>query len=180
VRAVGPVLGGLVLLLDVLKGLIPGILATVLIHDQPFGIHAQALSFLAGCIAILGHMFSPWIGFKGGKGIATGLGAMLAAMPLTAFGALVVMVLVTAPTRYVSLGSIIAGLSTIPISIFIAKDSPQVLPILIVFNVVVIYKHRANIIRLLNGTENKFGFKKSEDSDRGDIDDQDDVQEKGE
>jgi glycerol-3-phosphate acyltransferase PlsY len=180
VRAVGPVLGGLVLLLDVLKGLIPGILATVLIHDQPFGIHAQTLSFLAGCIAILGHMFSPWIGFKGGKGIATGLGAMLAAMPLTALGALVVMLLVTAPTRYVSLGSIIAGLSTIPISIFIAKDSRQVLPILIVFNVVVIYKHRANIIRLLNGTENKFGFKKSEDSDRGEIDDQDDVQEKGE
>lgn len=172
VRAVGPKLGGLVFALDVLKGLIPGVLAKVLIHDQPFGLHIQTLSFMAGCIAILGHMYSPWIGFKGGKGIATGLGAMLAAMPLTALGAMVVMVAVTWPTRYVSLGSIIAGLSTIPISMLIVKDSPQVLPILILFNFFVIYKHRANIQRLLNGTENKFGFKKSEDIDRGDKDDQ--------
>ena len=62
-----------------------------------------------------------------------------------------------------SLGSIFAAVSTIPISIFLTHDSPQVLPILVLFNFIVIYKHRSNITRILNGTENKFRFRKSDD-----------------
>ena len=163
VRAVGPVLGGLVLVLDVAKGYVPGLVAHLAYHEDMFGLQGQASAFVFGCIAILGHMFSPWIKFRGGKGIATGLGAMLSSIPITGLLALLVMVVVTSITRFVSLGSIIAAISTIPISIFIAKDSPQVLPILILFNVVVIYKHRSNIARIMNGTENKFRFKKNDD-----------------
>jgi glycerol-3-phosphate acyltransferase PlsY len=162
IRAVGPVLGIFVFLLDVLKGFVPGVLAHFLMKDQPFGIEGQTWSFILGSIAIVGHMFSPWIGFKGGKGVATGLGAMLSSIPITGLLALAVMIPVTAVSRYVSLGSIIAALSTIPISHFVAKDSPQVLPILLLFNVVVIVKHRSNIARIFNGTENKFRFKKND------------------
>ena len=162
IRAVGPVLGMLVFLLDVAKGFIPATLGRLLITDQPCGIDGQTWSFILGSIAIAGHMFSPWIRFKGGKGIATGLGAMLASIPVTGLLALGVMLLVTVPTRYVSLGSIIAALSTIPISLLVAKDSPQVMPILILFNVVVIVKHRANIARILDGNESKFRFKKND------------------
>jgi acyl phosphate:glycerol-3-phosphate acyltransferase len=163
VRAVGPALGGLVLLLDVAKGYVPGLLATKMLHDQPLGIDGQTWSFILGSIAIVGHMFSPWISFRGGKGIATGLGAMLSSIPITGLLALGVMVPVTAVSRFVSLGSIIAALSTIPISIFVSKDSSQVMPILILFNIIVIYKHRSNIARILNGTESKFRFKKNDD-----------------
>ncbi len=93
----------------------------------------------------------------------TGLGAMLSSIPLTGLLALAIMIPVTAASRYVSLGSIVAAISTIPLSIFVSKDSPQVLPILIIFNVVVIVKHRANISRILDGTESKFRFKKNEE-----------------
>ncbi len=163
VRAVGPFLGFVVFFLDVAKGLIPGLLAHAVISDFPFGIHGQTWSFILGCIAIVGHMFSPWISFKGGKGIATGLGAMLSSIPLTGLLALAIMIPVTAVSRYVSLGSIVAAICTIPLSIFVSKDSPQVLPILIIFNIVVIVKHRANIHRILDGTESKFRFKKNDD-----------------
>jgi glycerol-3-phosphate acyltransferase PlsY len=163
VRAVGPFLGFVVFFLDVAKGLLPGLLSKVVMHDQPFGIDSQTWAFILGSVAIIGHMFSPWIQFKGGKGIATGLGAMLSSIPLTGLLALVVMIPVTAVSRYVSLGSIIAALSTIPISHFVSKDSPQVMPILILFNIVVIVKHRSNIGRILNGTESKFRFKKNDE-----------------
>ena len=163
IRAVGPVLGTFVFILDVLKGFVPGLVAHFFVKDQLLGIEGQTWSFILGSIAIVGHMFSPWIKFKGGKGIATGLGAMLSSIPLTGLLALGVMIPVTWVSRWVSLGSIIAALSTIPISHFVAKDSPQVLPILILFNVVVIVKHRSNIIRILNGTENKFRFKKNDE-----------------
>lgn len=163
VRAVGPFLGFVVFFLDVAKGLVPGLMAHLVKLDDTLGIQGQTWSLILGCIAIFGHMFSPWIKFKGGKGIATGLGALLSSIPLTAILALAVMIPVTAVSKYVSLGSIIAALSTIPFSIFVSKDSSQVLPILVIFSVIVIVKHRANISRILDGTENKFRFKKKDD-----------------
>jgi len=172
VRALGPFFGTLVFLLDVAKGFVPAILGHFLVHGQPLGIEGQVWSFLLGCVAMIGHMYSPWIKFKGGKGVATGLGATLASMPLTALGAMVVMLAVTVTTRYVSLGSIIAGLSTIPISYFLVKDTPQVLPLLVLLNLFVIYKHRANIQRLRNGTESKFRFRKTVDNEKEEGSDQ--------
>lgn len=162
VRALGPALGIFVFVLDVAKGFLPGMLARSFIQGNPLGIDHQVWIFVVGVMAMIGHMFSPWIKFKGGKGVATGLGAVLAAMPLTALGAVVVMILVTTVTRYVSLGSMLSGLSTIPFSIFMSHDSPQLMPLILLLNGFLIYKHRSNIERLRNGTENKFRFKKSE------------------
>ncbi|MBI1334651.1 MAG: glycerol-3-phosphate 1-O-acyltransferase PlsY [Armatimonadetes bacterium] len=166
VRAVGPTLGGLVFLLDVAKGFVPGILAHFLIQGEPLGLNIQVWSFIFGAVAMLGHMFSPWIGFKGGKGVATGLGAVLASIPQTGLLAMVVMIIVTVPTRYVSLGSIVAALSVIPISALVVHDSPQMRPFLVILAVFVVYRHRSNIKRLLNGTENKFNFRKNEDNEK--------------
>jgi len=163
VRAVGPALGFTVFFLDVLKGYLPGLIARFVIKDFPFSIDAQTWSFILGSVSIFGHMFSPWIKFKGGKGIATGLGAMLASIPQTALWSLLVMVVVTSVSRYVSLGSIVAAVASVFISRFLVHDSIQVLPILILFNFVVIIKHRQNIVRILNGTESKFRFKKNDD-----------------
>lgn len=160
-RAIGPKWGMVVLLLDVAKGFIPGILTHTLIQNQPLGLDNQLWTFVIGCVAVLGHMYSPWIGFRGGKGIATVLGASLAAIPLTALLAAVVMIVVTATTRYVSLGSILAVIATIPISMFVSHDSRQLLPVSIVVGAFIIYKHRSNVQRLMNGTENKLEFKKN-------------------
>ncbi len=164
IRALGPKLGLLVFLLDILKGFGPGMAARFLIQGNPLGIDHQVWIFIIGVLAMIGHMFSPWIGFKGGKGVATGLGAALAAMPETAGLACVVMILVTATSRYVSLGSMLAGLSTIPFSIFVSKDSSQLLPMLVVLNLFLIVKHRSNIDRLRKGTENKFTFRRNPES----------------
>jgi glycerol-3-phosphate acyltransferase PlsY len=115
---------------------------------------------LMGVIAILGHMFSPFIGFKGGKGVATGFGAALGAIPGAALVGLAVISLIVALTRYVSLGSILAAISVPIVSMLVFRDSPQLLPILVVMAAFIIWKHRANIERLRNGTESKFAFKK--------------------
>jgi glycerol-3-phosphate acyltransferase PlsY len=162
-RALGSKLGFLVFGLDVLKGLVPGLVTKAVIKEPFWSIEPTAWAFLMGVVAILGHMFSPWMGFKGGKGISTGLGATLGAIPgagLTAFGC---MILVTAVTRYVSLGSLVATVVIMPLSYFVFKDTPQVLPILFFMAVFIFWKHRANMQRLMNGTESKFSFKKSEE-----------------
>lgn len=162
IRALGPGLGLFVFVLDVLKGAIPAILVTQFIKSPILGIDVQAWSLLIGIVAILGHMFSPWLGFKGGKGVATGLGALIGSSPLTAALALALMVISTAITRYVSLSSIICAAAVLPISIFVSKDSPHMIPFIAIMAGVIIYKHRANIARLRNGTEPKFSFKKVE------------------
>ncbi len=160
VRALGPKVGLVVFVLDVLKGTIPALLAKQLVTAPVGGVEVQTISMLMGVIAILGHMFSPFIGFKGGKGVATGFGAALGAIPGAALVGFGVISITVAITRYVSLGSILAALSVPIVSMLVFKDSPQLLPILAVMVVFIIWKHRANIERLRNGTESKFSFKK--------------------
>jgi glycerol-3-phosphate acyltransferase PlsY len=160
VRALGPKVGLAVFVLDVLKGTIPALIATQVVQDPVGGVQIQTISMLMGVIAILGHMFSPFIGFKGGKGVATGFGAALGAIPGAALVGLAVISLTVALTRYVSLGSILAAISVPIVSMLVFRDSLQLLPILVVMAAFIIWKHRANIERLRNGTESKFAFKK--------------------
>lgn len=160
VRALGPKIGLTVFVLDVLKGAIPALLTKQLIQTPFSGVDVQTLSMLIGIVAILGHMFSPFIGFKGGKGVATGFGAALGAIPGAALMGFGVISIVVALTRYVSLGSILAAISVPIFSILIFHDSPQLSPILVVMVAFIVWKHRANIVRLRNGTESKFAFKK--------------------
>lgn len=160
VRALGPRVGLAVFVLDVLKGVIPAVVTKQLIQAPIGEVQIQTLSMIMGVIAILGHMFSPFIGFKGGKGVATGFGAALGAITGAALVAFAVIVLTVAITRYVSLGSILSAISVPVASMLVFHDSPQLLPILVVMVVFIVWKHRSNIERLKNGTESKFSFKK--------------------
>jgi glycerol-3-phosphate acyltransferase PlsY len=163
VRALGPKYGILVFVLDVLKGAVPGIVTHFVVDAPMYGVQVQTWQFIFGVVSILGHMFSPFLKFKGGKGVATGLGAALGSVPLTGLCAFAVMIVSTLVTRYISLSSLIAATSVIPISIWLTKDEPQTRPILVLMVVFIFYKHRSNISRLIAGTESRFTFRKQLD-----------------
>lgn len=152
-RALGKWLGLLVFVLDVLKGLIPAVLAYYLFKDQVY-------SFAAGMGAVVGHCLSPFLKFKGGKGIATGLGAMLGSSPIVAGVALAAFLLTMILTRYVSLSSIVAALTIVPMGIA-SHARAELIWAFGALAVFIIYKHRANIGRLQKGTEPKFALSKS-------------------
>ncbi len=159
--------------LDMAKGLLPtlGVGLTHGLLGQAAIPAPQAWLWLAlVAAAILGHMFSPWIGFKGGKGVATGFGALLGIYPLLtwpALGAFATWLLVAKVSKYVSLASCLAALSLpawLALTIELLTDQParhaSVLPFYVVVGllaVVVVAKHRANLGRLLRGTENRIG-----------------------
>ncbi|MCK4353421.1 glycerol-3-phosphate 1-O-acyltransferase PlsY [candidate division WOR-3 bacterium] len=149
-RVCGKSLGIPVFLLDVAKGFLPVFLSKV--H---FGINP---AIIAGLSAILGHAFTPWLKFKGGKGVATGLGVFIGLAPsgaAIAFGVWLILFLVF---RWVSVASMGAS-AVLTILIFIwNRISPISFFILIIF-LFVIFSHRANIKRLLKGKEPKFGKK---------------------
>ncbi len=116
------------------------------------------LAALAALFAILGHMFPVWLRFKGGKGVATALGAFLALAPLAVLVSLVVFVVAVALARYVSLGSILAAV-VFPfaawwLSPFVRATTTMVL--LAATSLLIIVRHKDNIRRLLAGTENRF------------------------
>ena len=121
------------------------------------------LAVAAAVAAILGHVFPVWLGFRGGKGVASALGVFLAlSWPagLIVFG---VFIVIFAISRYVSLASIIASALLPPVALwFIHQRTPGVIAGLIFIPLLIIVKHRANIRRLIAGTENRFGRKKDE------------------
>ena len=113
-----------------------------------------------GGAAIVGHIFSLWVGFRGGKGIATSAGVFLALAPWAVLGGFVVWAVLTLPTGYVSLGSIGAAAA---LPVFVALTPHEGGPTLLWFTVTlalfIIWAHRSNIRRLLDGTESRFGRK---------------------
>lgn len=112
-----------------------------------------------GVAAVLGHIFPIFAQFKGGKGVATLLGVVLALSPIPALMAFLIFVIVLLLFKYVSVGSIIAGISYPIIIWFIFPSNPIALKIAaIIMAVLLIITHRKNIIRLLNGTESKASF----------------------
>jgi glycerol-3-phosphate acyltransferase PlsY len=159
-----PALGVLTLLLDALKGTCAVLLADrVFMRAWPGNIDVSLfplLSVVALC-AILGHMFPVWLRFRGGKGVATSVGAFALLVPRATLGAFAIFMVVAFASRYVSLASIIAAAS-LPILAWFSlrhqndQELFMVLPIAIA-SALVIVKHRENIRRLLAGTENRFG-----------------------
>jgi conserved hypothetical integral membrane protein TIGR00023 len=146
-RVLGAKVGLTVLVLDALKGFLPTWLAT-----RAGAGDVEAI--LVGVAAILGHTFSPIMGFKGGKGIATGLGALLAAAPLTLAIAFPIWLVVFLITRWVSLASILAAAS-VPIAAYLFGHSLPAVGILAATAATVIFKHRSNLWRILHGVEPK-------------------------
>lgn len=116
---------------------------------------------LAGICAILGHNYTCWLKFKGGKGIATSAGVFAALAP-AAFGiALAAWLVVFAVSRYVSLASIVAAVA-LPLAVWLTGNGALLIGVSVALGALAIYKHKANIERLLAGTENRIGAKKPE------------------
>lgn len=153
-RVMGAKFGILVLILDALKGFIPLFIA------EKFGVTGNSL-VLIGIIAVIGHTFSPFLNFKGGKGVATSLGIFLYLAPIPMLITLLMFFVVVGITKYVSLGSVLASVM-LPLLILFIPVNEKLGNKVIVFIIsallgsYIIYKHRANIQRLKNGTENKF------------------------
>ena len=116
-------------------------------------------SILAGVFAILGHNYTCWLKFKGGKGIATTAGVLIALAPSAFLVVLCVFVLVAILTHYISLASVVAAFC-LPFSMWWFEGSRTMIAVMALLGALAIYKHKANIKRLLNGTENRFGKKK--------------------
>ena len=119
------------------------------------------LGIVAGVAAILGHNYTCWLKFKGGKGVATTAGVLAALFPGTFGIALAIWLIVFGASKYVSLASIIAAVS-LPVSTWLLKGSTRMIVLAFFLGALAIYKHKANIQRLLHGTENRFGKKKEE------------------
>jgi glycerol-3-phosphate acyltransferase PlsY len=161
-RAGGKLLGCLTLALDVLKGLLPVAAALYLgnwLTDVSIS-NGRILASFVALAAVMGHMYTPWLGFKGGKGVATALGAALAFSPVAVLPALGAFLVAVAATRYVSLGSIL-GAFALPLYFlyrliaYPRLDAPYILAVWSFISLLVIFRHSENIKRLIKGEENK-------------------------
>lgn len=162
-RTVGKWWGKLCFFLDLMKGFIPVLIASII-----FSKNAELKSFvplLAGAASMVGHMFSIYLKFTGGKGVATGGGIILGLAPITFAAALLGWAIVFLTSRYVSLASIFAAASLAIFAFVFRVLGIEYVPYssIIFFAVIgglTIYRHRSNIKRLIDGTENKFEKKK--------------------
>ncbi len=157
-RALGKGPGAAVLFLDAAKGCLPVFVAPRIFPN----VDNNALQITCCIFVIAGHDWTCWLRFKGGKGVATSAGALLAFLPLPLFCALGVWGIVFAIGRYVSLGSICAAV-TMPIATWFLTKNTTLFVFTIVLGAVIIYNHKSNIQRLLTGTENRIGRRKEAD-----------------
>jgi glycerol-3-phosphate acyltransferase PlsY len=146
-RRAGRVAGVVTLLLDAAKGSVAVLIAKAVAGDD-WVIAAAAIA------ALVGHIFPVWLGFRGGKGVATGVGIFLVLAPIAVLCAGVVFVAIVALTRYVSLGSIIAAI-LIPVFVWLLTDLRSSLAAAIVGAALIVFAHRGNIQRLATGTESR-------------------------
>jgi len=172
-RVLGWKHGLFVILLDVLKGiLVVVVVARLHYGNMPFQNITPFDDFtlvqiIAGISAVIGHIWTIFAGFKGGKGIATALGMLLMIITVDMLIAIGVFIIVVTISRYVSLGSLIGTIS-VPLSLIIREnvfnvDIPSyhtILPFIIAVSLLVVYTHRKNVVRILHGSENKLSFKK--------------------
>jgi glycerol-3-phosphate acyltransferase PlsY len=150
-----PALGVLTLVLDALKGL-----AAVLITRSIFP-NQTLLAGMAALFAILGHMFSIWLKFHGGKGVATGLGSFVIIAPKAILAVVCIFVVLVFAFRYVSLASI-AGVALFPVlAIFLDGNSPKMLTVMGIAAILIVARHHENIRRLIAGTESRFSSRHS-------------------
>lgn len=146
-----------VALFDIAKGTVPVLLFGPLGSDVPM------FPTLCGVMAVIGHVFSIFVGFKGGKGVATAAGLILGLAPWALLTVAAIWGLVVWATGYVSLGSVTAA-ALFPLADYLlhpARRAPTTVLIDLAIAAFIVWKHRANIQRLLNGTENRFGRRKT-------------------
>jgi glycerol-3-phosphate acyltransferase PlsY len=154
-RALGKWPGITVLLIDAAKGFLPVWIAPRIFPT----VDQNALQITCCVFVIAGHNWTCWLKFKGGKGVATSAGALLAFLPLPLLCALGVWLIVFGIWRYVSLASI-CGAAAIPVATWVIKNDQVLTVFAAIVGAVAIYKHKSNIQRLLAGTENRIGKRK--------------------
>ncbi len=162
IRVLGVKIGIITLLIDIAKGFFAIHIGKMIIQNPD-----NILIICLGLSAILGHIFTVFLNFKGGKGVATSAGVLITLAPIPFLIAFFTFVLIVWITKYVSLGSILAGVVLLIVEIIInIRNSFSDLEFLIFFFIVVLFiiiRHKKNIIRLFSGTENKISFKKKQD-----------------
>jgi acyl phosphate:glycerol-3-phosphate acyltransferase len=157
-RVAGPLAGILTLLLDGAKGT-----AAVLVAGR-YSNESAMWMVIAGLAALVGHCFPVWLRFKGGKGVATAAGVYLAMSPPAFLGGLILFSLIAGYSRYVSLGSVAAAVA-MPLLIYFLWAPHHAPPLVITLGslaiaILIVYKHDANLQRLVQGTEPKFSFRR--------------------
>jgi glycerol-3-phosphate acyltransferase PlsY len=162
-RVAGPLPGVLTLVLDGVKGAAAVWLAARFTNDSALWMT------IAGLSALIGHCFPVWLSFRGGKGVATAAGMFLALCWPAALGAIGVFILVVLFSRFVSLGSVSAA-AAMPLLIYLLWAPHHAPPLVVTFGafaaaMLVVYKHDANIQRLVEGREPRFSFGKSKDGE---------------
>ena len=155
-RAVGKPLGILVFLLDAAKGFAPAFACLKGLHGLPTG---AGWALAAGASAVIGHSFPVWLGFKGGKGVATGCGVWLALSWPAALAALAVFGLALAATRYVALASVAAAFS-LPVALKLLGIEDWLVLAAAAMAVLVAARHKSNFVRMAAGVEPKAGGSK--------------------
>lgn len=148
-RLLGKKMGIFTLLLDIAKGFLPMYLASLLLGDTPQG---DLLVGLCGAATVLGHMYPVYLGFKGGKGVATGLGVFLYLSPLSLLLSLGVFIAAVGLSGFVSLGSLLAS-AAIPIWFYILAEPTWKILLAAFISGMIWFKHVPNITRLASGTE---------------------------
>jgi acyl phosphate:glycerol-3-phosphate acyltransferase len=151
-----PALGILTLLLDALKGATAVAVTRALFPDQ------MMLAAIAALFAILGHIFPVWLRFRGGKGVATGLGSFLMLAPKIVLVTIGIFIIMVIAFRYISLASIVT-VALFPLFAWLLKaygNAPLVLAVMAAASAFIIAKHRGNIRRLFAGTEPRFQWRR--------------------
>jgi len=160
-RVAGPVAGMLTLILDAGKGAAAVLLAGRLSNES------ATWMMIAAFAALVGHCFPVWLKFKGGKGVATAAGVFVMLCPPAFLGAVILFALIVLLWRYVSLGSISAA-AAMPLLIYFLWAPHHAPPLVITFGtlaaaLLIVYKHRGNLRRLVEGTEPKFSLSKKDE-----------------
>lgn len=163
-RYLGVPAGIFVLLADALKGWVAVVLVTRIMwaafNATGGPLAREWVGIIAGLSAILGHNFTCWLHFKGGKGIATSAGVLVALVPWALVISLTIWLVLFVVTRYVSLASICAS-AALPFATWLTGQSSTLIFMTAAMGALAIYKHKGNIQRLIRGTENRIGGKRS-------------------
>ncbi|WP_092222706.1 glycerol-3-phosphate 1-O-acyltransferase PlsY [Desulforhopalus singaporensis] len=148
-RVLGKKLGFITLVCDCLKGFVPTYLAAVVLAESG---SSELVTAMTGLMAVVGHMFPVYLGFRGGKGVATGLGVFLFFSPAAIGISLLIFVVLVAVTGFVSVGSLLAS-GLIPVWLYLLGASKVTVGVAVVIALLIWLKHHQNIARLLRGEE---------------------------
>lgn len=158
-RTLGKGPGYTTLALDILKGLVAVTAFPYFFYGRDAGITPELFQLCCAVFVIAGHSWTVFLNFKGGKGVATATGAFLGIAPLAMLCAAVVWVITAKATKYVSVSSMLGAISFVVFT-FVFGEAPEIKWFAVLVALIIIVRHKANIRRLMEGTENKIGQKK--------------------